>query len=251
MLGHNVVNAALVPVKVTITNLAPANGASLSPIFVGAQDGTFSSFTSGNAAGAGIKTVAELAATGTLASEFTASQPAGVQTTVTATIGGFGPGIYLPGASGSAILMLDPVKNRYLSYASMLVPSNDTFVGNASPTAVPLFDAGGNFIAQDFSVLGKHLWDAGSEVNGVFGSAFIVGINIADRVAENGVVTPIDPTTQFTPYLGASTPAGYSFTLPPGANDGVVSFAFQVVPEPASLSLVGCVAAFAMSRRRR
>ena len=242
---------ATVQVKVTITNLAPTNGVALSPFFLGAHDGSFNAFTPGAAAGLGIQNVAELADTTAITSEFGAAVPQGVSSTVVATSGAFGPGIYLPGGSGSAILTLDTVKNRYLSYAAMVVPSNDTFVGNASPTQVPLFDAGGNFVAQGFTVHGGDLWDSGTEVNQPFGAAFLAGSNITDHTAENGLVTQINPATQFTPYAGGLKADGYYFTGVPGASDGVVSFAFQVVPEPATLGLLGWGALSLLARRRR
>jgi hypothetical protein len=251
LLGQSAGYAEPVQVKVTITSLAPANGAAFSPVFIGAHDGTYTSFTSGTAAGAGIRNVAELGSSTSVASEFATVQPNGIASTIIASTNGFGPGIFLPGGSGSAILILDPVKNRYLNFGSMVVPSNDTFMGNASPTAVPLFDANGSFIAQTFTVSGSQLWDAGSEVNGLSGAAFVAGSNAMDRTAENSVVTQINATTQFTPYLNASTPANYTFTKPPAATDQVASFSFQVVPEPTSIALFGAITAFVIGRRRK
>lgn len=243
--------AAIVQVKVTITNESGPTGTALSPFFLGAHDGTFTSFVSGSAAGTGIQNVAELGDGGALSAAFAAAQPNGVSMTVTASTGAFGPGILLPGGSGSVVLTLDTTKNRYLSYAAMVVPSNDTFVANASPTAIPLFDASGNFIAQNFTVLGESLWDSGTEVNQPFGAAFIATSNATDHVAENGVVTQVNPGTQFGPYLGAGTAAGYVFSAAPGATDKVVSFAFEVVPEPATLGMLGAGMAGLLMRRRR
>ena len=47
--------------------------------------------------------------------------------------GGFGPGIFRPGASSWIDLDLDPSIHRYLTFGSMVVPSNDAFIGNNSP----------------------------------------------------------------------------------------------------------------------
>ena len=58
-----------------------------------------------------------------------------------------------------------PEANRYLSYASMLFPTNDGFIGNDNPQAIEIFDESGNFIGANFIVTGEQTWDAGTEVN--------------------------------------------------------------------------------------
>ena len=69
-----------------------------------------------------------------------------------------GPGSYPPGAEGSLVLSLDPTDNRYLSFLSMVVPSNDAFIGNDDATGIELFDAMGNFVATDFTLTGSNIW---------------------------------------------------------------------------------------------
>lgn len=58
----------------------------------------------------------------------------------------------------------DPAQ-RYFSYGSMVLPSNDFFYANAIPPAQPLFDENGELKAQDFFVTNMGVGDAGTEEN--------------------------------------------------------------------------------------
>ena len=167
--------------QITVTNNQPAGGFAISPVWIGVHDGTFKTFDPGAQASAAIQAVAELADTSKITASFAGH---GAQTTV----GGMP---YVPGASVTSTLnVADPTTDRYLSYAAMVVPSNDFFIGNANPTAFPLFDASGNFLGpRTIQIFGANVWDAGTEVNNIaFGAAFIVGDNITDHVDENGTI---------------------------------------------------------------
>lgn len=235
--------ALAVDVRVTIRNLAAADGVALSPVVLGAHDGSVNLFDDGVAASPGVEDVAEMGSTGlTLQSEITTMQSSAVTLAATASSGGFGPGILLPGAVADHVLSLDPTNNRYLSFLSMVVPSNDSFIGNDDPMAVELFDGSGNFVAQDFVVSGGSIWDAGTEVNGLTGPAYVVGATASDSPAENGVVhlgtsASADLSAQFGMFVGEQTPPGTTFNTLPPVNGNLVSFSFAVVPEPASLAL--------------
>lgn len=224
-------------VRVTIRNLAAEDGVALSPFFVAGHDGTFDAFDSGSAASLGVEDVAELGNDANLLAEIGAAQPLAVADTAIATSGGFGPGIFPPGASGSIVLSLDPTMHRYFSYASMVVPSNDAFVGNDSPTAVELFNAVGDFVATDFTLTGSAIWDAGTEVNQTTGAAYLMGEDATMGTDEGGTVESVNLATQFTPYLGGTTPLGETFSTVPGAQTAFVSISFELVPEPSSLAL--------------
>ncbi len=232
-------SALAVNVRVTIRNLSPDGSVALSPFTLAAHDGSFDAFDASSMASAGVENVAELGDGTDYKSEAMTAQATAVLATAIATQGGFGPGIFPPGASGSIVLSLDPAMNRYLSYGSMVVPSNDSFLGNDSPTAVELFDAGGNFVASDFTLTGSNIWDAGTEVNQLFGAAYVVGQDATLGDPENGVVHLANLATQFAPYLGSATPIGNTFSVVPSPTPAVASFSFAVVPEPASITLVG------------
>jgi PEP-CTERM motif len=149
-------------------------------------------------------------------------------------------------------LSLDPALNRYFSFASMVVPSNDSFVGNDSPTAIPLFDAMGHFVAADFVLTGSDIWDAGTEVNQPTGAAYLVGQDATLGTDENSVVQAVNLATQFTPYLGGMTPLGETFATVPGAGTAFVSVSFSVVPEPSALALAStALCGLVFARRRR
>lgn len=241
------VQAAPVQVKVTIESLVPAGGIAFSPFFVAAHDGTFDAFDNGSAASLGVQNVAELGNDADLLTEFAASNPSGVSGTLAATSGGFGPGIFPSGASGSLILNLDSNTHRFFSFGAMAVPSNDFFVGNDSPTGIELFDAGGSFVASDVVLTGSDIWDAGTEVNGLFGAAYVVGQSGADHIDENGVVTL---GADFSTFLGQSTPTGATFTDLPTANGQVARISFSLVPEPASATLMLGALGLGVIRRR-
>ncbi len=62
-------------------------------------------------------------------------------------------------------MVVDPMSptSRYISFASMLLPSNDAFTANGSPTAHALYSGTGAFIFNDF--IENEVLDAGTEVN--------------------------------------------------------------------------------------
>ena len=139
-------------VVVTVENGAPSRGALQTPFWVGVHDGTFDIYDRDAALGAdglvpapAVERLAEDGATGPITAEFAAAHPYSPQATL---IGPSGP--LAPGDRSSTTLNLDPETDRYFSYASMVIPSNDAFIANGSPVAHPLFDDSGRFVAQDF-----------------------------------------------------------------------------------------------------
>ena len=91
-----------VPIRVTIANLAPANGTFLTPVWVGFHNGTFDLYDSGAAASAALERVAEDGDTGALTTAFS-SFGAG---TIQGTLGG---GPIAPGASVTFTFDLNPL----------------------------------------------------------------------------------------------------------------------------------------------
>lgn len=227
--------------RITVTSGQPDGGFAFSPVWVGLHDGTFISFTPGAAATPGIQAVAELADTSAISAEFAGHGP---QATV-------GSAPIPPGGMASAVLdVADPATSRFLSFASMVVPSNDFFFGNADPTAFSLFDASGVYQGdRTIQIFGGSVWDAGSEVNDVdFGAAFIVGNDIHDRVAENGTIGlvfggPIDQTAYLNSILGKATPGGYDISHLISPGDLIATIRITAVPEPSSIALCGIGAA--------
>jgi hypothetical protein len=243
-------SAAAGEIKFTVTNNQPTqSGFAFSPVWFGVQDGTYQTFTSGAAVSPSLQNVAELADTSLISAAF-----AGHGSDTTVGSAPIGPGTVVSGTLNVA----DPMTNRYLDFASMVVPSNDFFFANQDPKAYELFDAAGNFAGPlTIQIFGFNVWDAGSEVNDVaFGAAFIVGDDINDHAAENGVVTqvfggPIDYSSFLNSINGQATPYGYDISHLISSGDLIATINIQSVPEPSTLVMFGIGAAGLVVAARR
>jgi hypothetical protein len=237
--------------QITVTNQQPGGGFAFTPVWIGVHDGTFSTFSSGGTASSAVQAVAELGDVSGLVADFSGQ---GSQTVV-------GGSPFLPGATASTVLSVaDPVIHQYLSYASMIVPSNDFFMGNADPTAFRLFDDGGNFLGPlTINVFGRNIWDAGTEVNDItFGAAFIAGVSALDHVAENRTIDLVfGGSADFTAYLnsidGRTTAGGYDISHLITSNDLIATIQISAVPEPSTVTLlgIGVVGTALLARRSR
>ncbi len=141
-----------------------------SPVWVGFHNGQFDSFNVGEAASTGIERLAEDAIFApteafpvTIATEFADSE-AGSTAGVVSSPGG----PFALGSLGVAAFDVDETQGRFFSYASMMLPSNDAFIGNEDPVFFDVFDNAGNFSGLDITVRGNQVWDAGTEVNDEF-----------------------------------------------------------------------------------
>ena len=126
-------HAQPVDVRVTIQNLSPANSLSFAPLRVGFHSGVFDSFNNGEAASAAITSIAEGGSGNAWFPAFGAADPG-------ATLGSVG-GALLPGATAMSTFTVDPSVNRFFTFGSMVIPSNDHFIGNDNP--MMLFSAAG------------------------------------------------------------------------------------------------------------
>ena len=236
--------AAIVNLNVIIENLAPLNSVSFAPLRFGFHQGVFDAFNLGQVATAPIISVAEGGGGAAWFPAFAATDP-------TATLGTILPnpaGPLLPGASGTASFMIDTAINSFFTFAAMIVPSNDFFIGNDSPTEYRLFDANGALLVNSITVLAREVWDAGSEVFDPAAAAF-VGVN-GLRVDQGSVVA--FNFAEIAAFKGLTTAAGYLFNSQLAANTAVYRISFEAiqaapVPLPAalplllgSLGLLGC-----------
>lgn len=228
-LGAGLQAHAMVMVDVTVENLVPANGISFAPLHVGFHNGSFDSFDLGSVAGAGIVSVAEGGAGNVWQADFAAADPGATR----GTIGG----LLQPGQSASLSFVVDPLTNPYFSFAAMVVPSNDFFIGNDSPTRYQLFDAAGQLQIGSIVQTASQVWDAGSELFDPAAAAF---------VGDNGLRTPQGSVVAFNfaelaAFNGLMTGAGYVFDSQLAGSDEIyrISFNVSAVPEPGTYGLMG------------
>ncbi|OYU98146.1 MAG: PEP-CTERM sorting domain-containing protein [Burkholderiales bacterium PBB5] len=246
-------------VKITFTNLAPAGGAGVAPLWVGLHNSSFDAFDAGSAATLGIERAAEDGNASQLSAIFAASVSGGVQGVLP------GPPAF-PGAVRSLTLANADLggANRYFSYAAMVVVSNDFFIGNDDAKA---FDLSGLAAGGKLSLLvggPGQVWDAGTEVNdfnhslanGAFGIGG--GQSSANEGADELGVVHLVTGNPYTSFLGQSlVPAGYNWgalDFNAGAAFGRIDIEVSAapVPEPDSyaLMLAGLVGVAVLARRR-
>ena len=238
-------------ISITVENLGSAGGFSFTPFWFGVHDGSFDTFNEGMASGMGVTSIAELGDTSVLSGMFAGAVPGGVDTTF---LEPNGPPVFSPGESATTMLDVgDATSNRYLHYLSMVVPSNDLFLGNDG--AIELFDAGGNFKGPlVIDVYGSSVWDNGSEVNDITdGAAFVQGVDGTLGTDEGGVVHRFfdrpDATSYFDSILGTITAPGDEITSTFGAGDLIGRI--TIVPSPAGLACFAVAGLVGRGRRRR
>ena len=85
-----------------------------------------------------------------------------------------------PGETVSGTIdIINPAAYQYLTFASMIIPSNDGFFGNEAPDAYQVFDDDGNFTGDiEIVITGADIYDSGTEVNNGSGAAgFSLGLD--------------------------------------------------------------------------
>ena len=143
-----------------VTNNAPLQGTCQTPVWLGIHDGTFDLYNQGEPVSAALQSLAEDGDNDPLIEAFGIA-PGGVFDGVT------NGGPICPGETVQFPFDLDLPGgvDLYLSYASMILPSNDAFVANGDPMEHLFFSAGGMIQDVEICVLGDEVLDAGSEVN--------------------------------------------------------------------------------------
>ncbi len=213
--------ATAISLKVSVENLAPTNGIDIAQFWFAFHDGSVDTFNVGEAALPAIEILAEDGLTGleggipglledalaagldptklpspnaTLAGLFAgspASLNGGTQGLAFANVRKPFFLAQAPGQTVTTTIALNGsvTNNRFFSYAAMLFPTNDGFIGNDNPKAIEIFDSQGNFIGADFIVFGNQVWDAGTEVNDEDPSTLQYTLKeFGNSVDENGTI---------------------------------------------------------------
>lgn len=216
-------------VTISVQNLAAADGTVVAPLNFGFGSGTFDGFNLGQAASEAIQRVAELGSGALWLPAFQAADAG-------ATVGTVGSAPLLPGLSASATVTVDTGLNPFFSFAAMVVPSNDFFLGNDAPTEYRVFNADGSLAIHSISIRARDLWDAGTEVYDPAAAAFVG--NAALRADQHSVVAL--NFGEIAAFNGLGTAAGYAFHSGLAADTELyrISFTAAPVPEPTGLALM-------------
>lgn len=219
-------------IRVTFTNNASSGGTYLTPAWVGFHDGTFDAFSAGAAASSAIEAISEDGNVMPLSSLFAGSGIDGVA----------GGAPVAPGSSVSTMIAVAADgSNDYFSFASMVLPSSDFFIGNDDPRSTSI--AGlldGTFNSITLSVIS--VFDAGTEVNdfatsagnGLFGvPGGQSGPN--EGADEGGFVALVTGAA----YAGFANSGGVDLSPFNFSDyDSVATFTLTAVPVPAALPLL-------------
>lgn len=236
--------------SVMFTNEQASDEFFFTPLVTTLHNGMFDPFNVGEAASPGIQEIAEEGSP----ARFIADNP-GQNISVIGNPDGFpGAPVIDPGETASLeISVSDKSETRYLSFLSMLIPTNDVFIGNDNPMAYEIFDASGNSTGPlTIQVFGSGLWDAGTEVDNGQGAPFstIGGM----RTDQNGTIQPALASGSLDVFLGTGTPAGTTIGRLPGESDLLATIEVAPVPLPAALPLfaagLGGLAYFGRRRRK-
>lgn len=232
-------------VVVTVSN--PGNSSfALTPTWFGFDNGSFDLFAPSTSASAALEALAE----GGDVTGIQASFGAGVQGVVAAPGGFAGAPVIEPGESGSFTIDVNKSQDRFFNFASMVIPSNDSFIGSSTP--IEIFDTNGNFLSggnsHAVSIVGSQIWDAGTDVNNTMGAAFsAVGGSATDQ---NGVVAAL-AAGGLDNFLNTGTPIGTVTDLI-APSEVVASISISAVPEPSGFALLSAgVASLGFVRRRK
>lgn len=235
------------------------NGLSLTPFWVSFLDtsSTFDAFDAGSTASAEVEAIAEVGSVGGLDDAAAAAQGDAVTGVVVAP-GGVA-GTIDPGETGTLVIDVDPFANDWFQFLSMVVPTNDTFVGLDRP--VDLFDDAGNFFGtQTFDLTLINTYDAGTEDN-IFlnGAAFLAGVDGgAGQETVGGTIGSSQPT-DFSQELLADGSTFLDPLLAQAFFDGQTSLGRvtisltpdAAVPVPGAALLFGTMIAGGVAARRK
>lgn len=233
-------------IQVQLTGTGPVGFA---PLFTAFHDGSYDIFDPGSASSAELETLAEVGDPGGLIS----NAPAGVNAGPV-----FGnnpaPPVFTVGGSNSAVFSVDDTNTRF-SFASMVLASNDWFIGNADPNAYDISSLIGAAAGTSMTIGVTTVWDAGTEEEDFAFSAGnpIIGVTTVgdapNGTPQNGTVAAVTGPDPFAAF--ANIPGGFDTSSVDFTGAEVASITLTVIPEPSSAILGACAAGALLLRRRR
>ncbi|MEM9344867.1 MAG: spondin domain-containing protein [Pseudomonadota bacterium] len=233
--------------KVEIENLQNPNGLSLTPFLSVFHDGGYDLFDVGGSASAGLEAIAEEGNTSVETAQINNDGSAVAVNTIASPDG---PPVFLPGQSASLRFDVGDVVNLFFSYASMVIPSNDLFVGNSNPTARQVI-TDGVFNALTFDIGIDRIYDGGTEENNNLGAAF--NPNGGTATDTDNPIALLSALGQDVTTLLGGQPTLAGFVVDGGAiNPELARISISVVPVPAALPLgLSAFALLGLVARRR
>ena len=232
-------------VKVMVENLQPSGGFFFTPVWFGLHDGMFDTFDAGGMASPELIAIAEGGDVAPLQALFAGK---GVDGAV-APGSPFGPMGSSFGSMASATVTVDPMTERYFSYASMIIPSNDAFIANDNAMAYELFDSAGMYNGPiTIDIFANQIWDSGSEVNDINGGAAFS----ANGGTSTDEALAIALHGGLNDFVGTSGANGEMISTALGANSPIARITISQVPEPSSfLAMFVGVGIVVLRLRRR
>lgn len=218
--------AQALTLSVEVENISPDGGTYLTPVWVGFHNGSFDSYNGGLSSQPGLERIAEDGNVSQIMMDFldnltyidnspampaSATLPAadaGLAQVGTRVDGTVGAAPFGPGTSVMSIFEVTPDdSNRYFSYASMVLPSNDYYVANGDPFAHSLTDLFTGAVSSISFNIGEPgtVNDAGTEINDF------------DTSAGNGFFPGL-PAGQSGPNVGADEGGVNANVMSPFAN---------------------------------
>ncbi len=154
-----------------------------------------------------------------------------------------------PGETATRIVHVNnPNVNRFFSFGSMVIPSNDAFLANDNPMMYQVFDSAGNFTSPvTIDLLFGDIWDAGTEENDGMGAAFSTNGGMSTNTI-GGVVMHHPGLGNF---VGTMTAAGTTIGPLPDPGTLFARITITAVPEPTSIVLPMLALGLLTTVRRR
>jgi len=246
--------------SVQIENTNASDGFFFTPFWIAAHNGGFDSYNGGEltAGFPGLTALAEGGDTAPISAAFSASSAGaagGAQATVTSVAFGGDAPVFSPGESTAFTLDVgDSSVNRYFSFASMVIPTNDLFVANGNPFSHMLFDGSGSFVGpMVIEIYGRDVLDNGSEVNSATGGAAFSangGASVGESELIRNLFSDVGDEAYLSSFIGSGTGNGSTIGSAFGADDLIARITITQVPAPSGLAgLIG--GGLLMGRRRR